>query len=379
MANMLEELLSKIAGAFTGGADPEAPRAPMGAPAVPQSAPNYAPTFGNRMKNFGLALQGHETPDLDKQAEAKNLTYQVLRAKGLDDATIKGAIANPEIMKQVLPEAFAPKMIKTAPGDVYFDRTGKRLFGNDMPKSDAIQQYEYYRNEESSAGRAPKSMEEWQKGLKAAGATAISIDQKGEASFAKEVGTQQAKRYNELVEGGLKAKQKRADLQILQDIGSNLQTGKTAEVMNALGPYAEALGIKIEGLPEMQAFDAIVNKLAPQMRAVGSGATSDFEMRGFLKSLPSLGKTPEGNALIQSTFEALHQTEIAASEIASRAMAGEISPKEAEKLLRDLPDPLEAFRRHNKTTARPAAAPAAQPADKGNSGKVRVWTKDGIR
>jgi hypothetical protein len=168
----------------------------------------------------------------------------------------------------------------------------------------------------------------------------VQIDQRGESEFSKVAGKSQAERFDKLSADALDAKQMISDMQSLRDIGSRIATGKTAEVTAALGPYAEALGVKVDGLDDMQAYKAIVSRLAPRMRAPGSGSSSDTDVRMFLESLPGIGKTPGGNELIAQTFDAMARGKIAAAEIASKALTGEITRQEAEKQLRALPDPL---------------------------------------
>lgn len=196
----------------------------------------------------------------------------------------------------------------------------------------------------------------------------ITVDQRGETAFTTNAAKHNAERYNKLVEGGFEAQSMVADLGALRDIGSRITTGKTAQVTAALGPYAEAVGVKIEGLDDLQAYQAIVSRMAPRMRVAGSGATSDFEMRQFLQALPQLGTTPQGNEMITNTLEALQQHRMAAADIGSRALAGELPPREAEKLLRDLPNPLELWKR-----SRGGQAPSANPS-RPNQGR----TKSGI-
>lgn len=175
---------------------------------------------------------------------------------------------------------------------------------------------------------------------------AVNVSQQNESEFNKKAGSLRAERFNEYVKGGDDAKPLIADLNALRDIGSRITTGKTAEITAALGPYAQMLGIPgFEKLSDLEAYNAIVAKLQPRMRVPGSGATSDYEMQQFLKALPSIGKTPDGNAIIANTFDALQQHKIQAAEIASRAMSGELSPAEAEKQIRALPDPMELWRK----------------------------------
>jgi hypothetical protein len=183
----------------------------------------------------------------------------------------------------------------------------------------------------------------------------ITVDQRGENAFSTNAARHNADRYNKLVEGGFEAQSMVADLGALRDIGTRITTGKTAQVTQALGPYAEAVGIKIDGLDDLQAYQAIVSRMAPRMRVAGSGATSDFEMRQFLSALPQLGTTPQGNEMIANTLEALQQHRMAAADIGSRALAGELPTREAERMIRELPNPLELWKKSR------GAAPSANP------------------
>lgn len=180
--------------------------------------------------------------------------------------------------------------------------------------------------------------------------TRLNIDQRNEAAFEQASGKHQAERFDKLVSGGMEAKAMTADLGALKDIGSRITTGKTAEIQAAIGPYAEALGVKMDGLDDLQAYKSIVAKLAPRMRVVGSGATSDYEMRQFLEALPGLGKTQGGNEMIQTTLQALQDHKEGAAEIASKAMNKELTPREADKMLRELPDPLTAWKKAKGVT-----------------------------
>jgi hypothetical protein len=170
--------------------------------------------------------------------------------------------------------------------------------------------------------------------------------------FGKKADELAAVRLGDIVTGGQGAAQFMGDIQTLAALGAQVDTGKGAEIMNTLGPYAQALGIDIAGLPEGQAYQSIIDRLAPQMRPVGAGATSDFDARQFLSSLPGLGKTPEGNAIIMQTLSAVQEHKMAAAEIAGLAFApkeaGGITWQEAEKRIRELPNPYEGFNDYSK-------------------------------
>lgn len=216
---------------------------------------------------------------------------------------------------------------------------------------------------------------------------AVNVNNQGESEFSKEAAKHQAKRFDELASEGPAARQMMSDVATMRELGSKIGTGKGAEVRAAIGPYAEALGIKIDGLSDIQAFEAIANKVAPSLRVKGSGAQSDFELKNFMKSIPSLGNTPEGNDIIGRTFDGMYQNKMTASQIGSDALNGAITRAEAEKKLRELPDPMKDWREAYKTSQKAAtqpvqqAAPAAttQPAQQPKAPPAAGDIQDGYR
>jgi hypothetical protein len=227
--------------------------------------------------------------------------------------------------------------------------------------TDEIKEYKLDAEQRKAAGQPPRSFFDFKSELKKAGATNVTTNvDKGEDSFAKAAGSAQAKRFDELAGEGQKAKQMIADIDSLTELGKSIGTGKGAEVLAKIGPWAESIGVPVKGLSEIQAFEAITNRIAPSLRVPGSGAQSDFELKNFLKSVPALGNTPEGNAIASATMKGLQENKIRASEIGSKALNGEITRPQAEKMLRELPDPMEGYRAYVKANpAKGNAAPAA--------------------
>ncbi len=186
---------------------------------------------------------------------------------------------------------------------------------------------------------------------------AVNVNNQAESKFSEEAAKHQAKRYDELAGEAPAAKQMQSDVSMLRDLGEKIKTGKLAEVKAVIGPYANAIGIDVKNLDDIQAFEAVVNRVAPQLRVKGTGSQSDFELRNFLKQMPAIGNTPEGNALIDKTMQGFVQNKLSASEIGSLALNGEITRKEADKRLRELPDPMAEWREFNKKTKAAAEAP----------------------
>jgi hypothetical protein len=176
-----------------------------------------------------------------------------------------------------------------------------------------------------------------------------TFDGKGESKFNEALGTAQAKRWNGYIEEGDIAQGRIADIQTLREASRRLGSqGSSANLKAMIGPYAESLGIKVEGLGDIQLYESITNRLAPQLRAAGSGSTSDIEFKGFMRAIGPLSNTPAAREMILDTFEAAGRNDLARAEIASRLAEGQISRGQAEKEIRSLPNPLEGFRKYRE-------------------------------
>lgn len=82
----------------------------------------------------------------------------------------------------------------------------------------------------------------------------------------------------------------------------DFETGAMTEALLPIKSWLVEFGGKtdayVENLGAQQLFDALSSYIVPRMRAVGSGATSDFEAGLYQKAIASLGKTKEANRLI---------------------------------------------------------------------------------
>lgn len=179
--------------------------------------------------------------------------------------------------------------------------------------------------------------------------TKVDINQKGESKFEESLGAAQAKRWNGYIEEGDAAQGRLADIQTLRDTSRRLGSqGSSANLKSTIGPYAESLGIKVDGLSDIQLYESITNRLAPTLRAPGSGSTSDIEFKGFQRAIGPLSNTPAAREMILDTFEAASRNDVTRSQIASRLASGEINRGQAEKELRALPDPMTSFKEFRK-------------------------------
>ena len=112
-------------------------------------------------------------------------------------------------------------------------------------------------------------------------------------------------------------KERQKELRSLGNINANLapvenalkrgvQTGFGAETLLPARRAAAALGIgDIEALSDLELIQSIASRIAPQMRATGSGSSSDRDVQLFLQSIADLSRTPEGNLKIIQNFKSL--------------------------------------------------------------------------
>lgn len=268
---------------------------------------------------------------MSEMDEQKRKKAQEEERSMLLQRSMQGLPPDKQALAQAFPEAFAEQQFTTA-----FPAPEKPT--DDLREYAAARQQGYKGN-----------FMDYQLELRKAQADKTTIDMKGESEFEKEFGKAQAQRFNTILEEGAKANDTIGNVQALRDIGANLQTGKEAEILASIGPWAEAFGVDIANLGEMQAYDAVVAKIAPSLRTPGVGAMSDYELKQFIKALPGLGKTPEGNAIIQNTLQAVAEHKKAAADIVGRMMDGEFNRTTADKMIRELGDPWSMWKEARKS------------------------------
>jgi len=174
----------------------------------------------------------------------------------------------------------------------------------------------------------------------------------GETEFAKKAGAEAATQFSTITNQGTAASRQLVELENLEANLANVETGGAA----AFKAYLGSIGVATEGLGEIQAAQAAINRLVPQQRPPGSGTMSDADLALFKASLPALINQPGGNQIIIETIRAINEYDVAASIIAGQALDGEITQAEARKRLRELPNPLADFKAP-KGAAKPAPAP----------------------
>ena len=103
------------------------------------------------------------------------------------------------------------------------------------------------------------------------------------------------------------------------------------------GPIQGRIAQAFPGLSSAgAAHTSLVNRIAPTLRAPGSGATSDIEYNGMLQSLPSLANYPEANAAISSMMRAKAQINVERSRVIDSVQNGEITVAQGRQQIAEL-------------------------------------------
>jgi flagellar protein FlgJ len=171
----------------------------------------------------------------------------------------------------------------------------------------------------------------------AAVATAISGGRPD--TFDEEVKKGLAKEFSEIRKSGIAAQRSAQDVNRLETLLSKVDTGGAAAFKQAAGNF----GIKTEGLDDIQAAQAIINKLVPAQRPAGSGPMSDADLELFKQSMPRIINQPGGNKLIIDGMKRINQYLIEEGKIAAEVTSKKITPEEGTARIFALGNPIQDF------------------------------------
>jgi hypothetical protein len=244
-----------------------------------------------------------------KAASADPLKAQ--QAQALEDL-ISQLPPNQQLLARAAPQAFVTQILAAQ-----------------KPESASadIKNYNFYKAEELAANRAPLSFNEWRLLNKKAGATQVLLPGEkspADAALREAMAKEEGKRLSEA-------------LTVADVSGASLNDFQILEEAIAGGPESLA-GRKLTSMfPELDSrsaiFESIVKRIAPTLRAPGSGSTSDIEYAGMLKGLPQLINKPEANMAILQAMKAKAQINVERGEIITKYANNEITPAEMRKSL----------------------------------------------
>jgi ribosomal protein L7/L12 len=150
--------------------------------------------------------------------------------------------------------------------------------------------------------------------------TTVNIDQKAEGKGLERLQTEMADHIVGQFKEGTTAADDLRTLSGMRALAARVDTGAPAVIKQFAGKF----GIKTEGISDIEALNATINRIVPQQRVPGTGATSDFDARMFQASVPHLMNTRDGNMLIMDTMESVAKNKLARAEIAGKVISGDL-------------------------------------------------------
>jgi hypothetical protein len=107
-----------------------------------------------------------------------------------------------------------------------------------------------------------------------------------------------------------------------------------------MAPQGPVVGRLAEMFPGVNsaaaAFDSIVKRVAPTLRAPGSGSTSDIEYADMLRALPQLSARPEANRAISAMMRAKAQLNLERAQIVRDYQNNSITARQAREAMAEL-------------------------------------------
>lgn len=306
-------------------------------PAIMQALSNpYASPQEQQIAGMMLQQQMQQQQAALQQQQAIQQRQAVAGSLNIDPALA----GDTEAWKAAIEKANRNRNTVTVGNVVYDANTGQPVIEGQRDPTTDIQNYEYARQNGYGG-----SFADYQQEVKRAGATNVSTVVGGDSDeyrkeFEKSMGAATAKTFTDAMNAGDIARRNRINLDRISQLASSTPQGFEGATIRALGEY----GIKTEGLDKVQAMESLISQMVPSQRPPGSGTISDADLALYKASLPRLINSPEGNSLILETLYAINDHDIAASDIAARVAAREITPTEARKLMRQIPNPFDDWR-----------------------------------
>jgi len=110
-----------------------------------------------------------------------------------------------------------------------------------------------------------------------------------------------------------------------------LQDFQVIDELLTMAPQGPVTGRLAQMFPGVSSagtlLNSMVTRIAPTLRTEGSGATSDIEYEGFVRSLPALINKPDANRAIAEVFKQKSEINIKRGEIVTQYQNGEIDAK----------------------------------------------------
>jgi len=166
--------------------------------------------------------------------------------------------------------------------------------------------------------------------------------------YLKQGNTLLAKRHMLMVENGDNARRNNQALQQIEALNPETPDGFGAGVKAFAGQYGIQLG---ENVDNVQAMQAVINRLVPAQRPAGSGPMSDADLDLFKRSLPQLMQSTGGRQLVVDLIKDINAYDIQRADIAERMLYGDIDQKAGRDLLKQLDERTTSLRERIKVNS----------------------------
>jgi hypothetical protein len=146
----------------------------------------------------------------------------------------------------------------------------------------------------------------------------IGGDTDADANMRKELSKDEGSRLSKLQAAANVAAGSAQDFAILDELIGMAPQGPVQGRLAQAFPGVSSAGVL---------FNSFVQRIAPSLRVEGSGATSDIEFEGMLRSLPALQNRPDANRAIAEVFKQKAEINIKRGDIITQYQNGEIDAK----------------------------------------------------
>jgi hypothetical protein len=167
------------------------------------------------------------------------------------------------------------------------------------PTTDDIKEYQFAKKNGDYQG----TFQQWMLENKRAGATNISDigNTKGETTYDQTVGKNLGEKTVSIMDAGMQAANKIGTLNLLKESLANVYQGVGGDTYQTLRRIGQSLGFDVKNVGDGDLVQSISRQMALQLRdpsqgAGMPGAMSDADREYLMSMVPSLSKTPQGNA-----------------------------------------------------------------------------------
>ena len=250
-----------------------------------------------------LAARREKSAALDLAGKKRNATAAYLRKSGREDLAIA-------MEDNALTAAQALALAKPA------------------DSSAAIQSYNFYADQfkKSNPDAVPKSFEQYQTDLKAAGvAQPASV---GETSWQKAAGTAQVGIFEGNMAKGEMARKTIYNTSVLGQLGNAMDSGVVPVALRKF------IGEGMNG--PIDAYNAMLTSTALSLKGKGTGPMTDKDFDNLLSTAGSVSANPEARGIVQQALSDNARIALQISDISSRAISGDLDRLEATRQINAL-------------------------------------------